>query len=101
MTSPGIQSINQFLYRTMPFDPEKAFAPISLVADMPMLVVVHPKVGVKTLKELIAIARANPGKLTFGSAGSRNHRPSRPGAARCMWPRSTSPMSRIAGRRRR
>ena len=69
MTSPGIQSINQFLYKTMPFDPEKAFAPISLVADMPMLVVVHPKTNVKSLSDLIAAARANPGKLTFGSAG--------------------------------
>src|SRR3954454_21918255 len=63
MTSPGIQSINQFLYRTMPFDPDKAFAPISLVADMSMLVVVHPKVGVRTLQGLIDRARANPGKL--------------------------------------
>jgi tripartite-type tricarboxylate transporter receptor subunit TctC len=69
MTSPGIQSINQFLYKSMPFDPDKAFAPISLVADMPMLVVVHPKTNVKTLPELIAAARANPGKLSFGSAG--------------------------------
>jgi tripartite-type tricarboxylate transporter receptor subunit TctC len=69
MTSPGIPSINQFLYKTMPFDPEKAFAPISLVADMPMLVVVHPKLGVKTLQKLIDVARANPGKLAFGSAG--------------------------------
>ena len=59
MTSPGIQSINQFLYRTMPFDAEQAFVPISLVADMPMLVVVHPKVGAKTLRELIDIARAS------------------------------------------
>ena len=69
MTSPGIQSINQFLYKTMPFDPETAFAPIANVADMPMLVVVHPKVGVKSLKELIALAQSSPGKLTFGSAG--------------------------------
>jgi tripartite-type tricarboxylate transporter receptor subunit TctC len=69
MTSPGIQSINEFLYKTMPFDPAKAFVPISLVADMSMVVVVHPKVGVKTLKELIEKARANPGKLNFGSAG--------------------------------
>jgi tripartite-type tricarboxylate transporter receptor subunit TctC len=69
MTSPGIQSINQFLYKTMPFDPETAFVPIANVADMPMLVVVHPKVGAKSLKELIALAQANPGKLTFGSAG--------------------------------
>jgi tripartite-type tricarboxylate transporter receptor subunit TctC len=69
MTSPGIQSINQFLYKTMPFDPEKAFVPISMVADMTMLVAVHPKTGIKTLKELIDYARANPGKLNFGSAG--------------------------------
>ena len=69
MTSPGIQSINQFLYKTMPFDPDKAFTPISLVADMPMLVLVQPKTGIKSLKELVAAAKANPGKLNFGSAG--------------------------------
>jgi tripartite-type tricarboxylate transporter receptor subunit TctC len=69
MTSPGIQSINQFLYESMPFDPEKAFVPISMVADMSMLVVVHPKTRITTLPELIAFARANPGKLNFGSAG--------------------------------
>lgn len=69
MTSPGIQSINQFLYKTMPFDPEKAFTPISLVADMPMLVLVHPKTNIKSLKDLVAAAKANPGKLNFGSAG--------------------------------
>src|SRR3954462_5492665 len=69
MTSPGIQSINQFLYRTMPFDPETAFAPVSIVADMPMLVVVSPKLGTKNLKDLIDLARKKPGSLTFGSAG--------------------------------
>jgi tripartite-type tricarboxylate transporter receptor subunit TctC len=69
MTSPGIQSINQFLYKSMPFDPEKAFTPISNVADMTMLVAVHPKTGIKDLKGLLEFARANPGKLNFGSAG--------------------------------
>lgn len=69
MTSPGIQSINQFLYKTMPFDAETAFTPISLVADMPMLVLVHPKTNIKTLKDLVSAAKANPGKLNFGSAG--------------------------------
>lgn len=69
MTSPGIQSINQFLYKSMPFDPEKAFTPISLVADMPMLVLVHPKTNITSLKDLMAAAKANPGKLNFGSAG--------------------------------
>ncbi|MGN6462517.1 MAG: Bug family tripartite tricarboxylate transporter substrate binding protein, partial [Pseudolabrys sp.] len=69
MTSPGIQSINQFLYKSMPYDPDKAFTPISLVADMPMLVLVNPKTNIKTLKDFIATAKADPGKLTFGSAG--------------------------------
>jgi tripartite-type tricarboxylate transporter receptor subunit TctC len=69
MTSPGIQSINQFLYKSMPFDPATAFVPISMVADMTMLVAVHPKTGIKSLKELLDFARANPGKLNFGSAG--------------------------------
>jgi len=69
MTSPGIQSINQFLYKSMPFDPETAFLPISLFADMPMLVVVHPKTNIKTLKEFVDAAKANPTKLNFGSAG--------------------------------
>ena len=69
MTSPGIQSINQFLYKSMPFDPDKAFVPISMVADMSMVVVVHPKTGIATLKQLIEFAHAHPVKLNFGSAG--------------------------------
>jgi len=69
MTSAGIQSINQFLYKSMPFDPEKAFAPVSLVADMPMLVLVRSSTEIKSLQDLIANAKANPGKLNFGSAG--------------------------------
>jgi tripartite-type tricarboxylate transporter receptor subunit TctC len=69
MTSPGIQSINQFLYKSMLFDPDKAFLPISMVADMSMVVVVHPKTGFTSLGQLIDFARANPQKLNFGSAG--------------------------------
>jgi len=69
MTSPGIQSINQFLYKSMPFDPDKAFVPISMVADMSMVVVVQPKTGITTLKQLVDFAHAHPGKLNFGSAG--------------------------------
>jgi tripartite-type tricarboxylate transporter receptor subunit TctC len=69
MTSAGILTANQFLYATMPFDPEKDFVTVSNVADMPMMVVVGPRVEAKTLKELVAFARANPGKLNFGSPG--------------------------------
>ena len=69
MSSAGILTANQFLYSKMPFDPEKDFIPVSIVADMPMMVVVNPKVEAKTLRELVAMARANPGKLNFGSPG--------------------------------
>ena len=69
MSSAGIQSINQFLYSKMPFDPQTAFAPVSLVADMPMLLVLNPKVPAPTVKDLLILARAQPDKLNFGSAG--------------------------------
>jgi tripartite-type tricarboxylate transporter receptor subunit TctC len=53
----------------MPFDPETAFAPVSIVADMSMLVVVHPKVEAATLKDFVALARSRPDKINFGSPG--------------------------------
>jgi tripartite-type tricarboxylate transporter receptor subunit TctC len=69
MSSAGILTANPFLYSKMPFNAETAFIPISNVAEMSMLVVVHPKVEAKTLKELVALAKARPGKLNFGSPG--------------------------------
>lgn len=70
LASAGILTINEFLYAKTPFDPATAFAPITVVGDMPNIVVVHPRAGVGTLKELIDKARAQPGKLDFGSAGN-------------------------------
>lgn len=63
------------MYKKLKYDPIKDFAPLSLVATVPNLIVVHPSLPVKTLKELAALGRANPGKLTFGSGGvgSSNH----------------------------
>ena len=46
LSSAGILSINEFIFSKMPFDPDKAFAPVTVIADMSMLMVVHPKVGV-------------------------------------------------------
>ena len=69
MGTPGTQAINQFIYSKMPYDTEKAFAPVSLVARVPNVLVVHPSVPAKTLAELIAHARANPGKLNSASPG--------------------------------
>ena len=69
-------AINVTLYGSkMTFDPEKDFAPVTLVAKVPLVLVVHPSVPVKTLAELIALAKAKPGQLNYGSAGngSSNH----------------------------
>src|SRR5918996_1440646 len=67
--TPDMQAINQFIYTKMPYDTEKAFAPVSLVARVPNVVVVHPGVPAKTLPELIAYARANPNRLNSASPG--------------------------------
>jgi tripartite-type tricarboxylate transporter receptor subunit TctC len=57
------------LYAKLPFDPIRDFAPIGLFGGVSNLAVVHPSLPVKTIKELIALARANPGQLNYGSAG--------------------------------
>jgi tripartite-type tricarboxylate transporter receptor subunit TctC len=62
-------SINPSLYANLPFDPQKDLAPVSLLAEAPFLLVVHPSVPAKSVKELIALARAQPTKLTYGSGG--------------------------------
>ena len=69
MSSAGILTANPYLYSKMPFDAETAFAPVSNVADMSMLVVVRSDLAQKSLKDLVAFARSNPNKLNFGSAG--------------------------------
>jgi tripartite-type tricarboxylate transporter receptor subunit TctC len=62
--------INQFLFKSIGFDPLTAFDPITMVSDAPTVVVVQPGLGVSNLRELQALARSNPGKLNFGSPGS-------------------------------
>jgi tripartite-type tricarboxylate transporter receptor subunit TctC len=62
--------INPVLNPKLPYDPVKDFAPISLLASAPLIVVVHPSLPVKTLKDLIALAKAKPGALNFASNGS-------------------------------
>lgn len=63
-------AINASLYDKLPFDFIRDFAPISLIATVPNILVVHPSVPVKNVNELIAQAKANPGKISFASAGS-------------------------------
>lgn len=69
MTSGSIVTVNPHLYTKMPFNADKDLLPITNVAQGPMLIAVNPALPVKNLKELIAYAKANPGKLNMGSAG--------------------------------
>lgn len=62
-------AVNVSLYRSIGYDPLKDFAPISLVAMQPNVLMVNPSLPVKSVTELIAYAKANPGKLNFGSSG--------------------------------
>jgi tripartite-type tricarboxylate transporter receptor subunit TctC len=75
VTYEGSQAINQSLYEKLPFDSLKDFEPVATIAVTPFLLIVGPRVEAKSLKEFIAYAKANPGKMTYGSAGngSVNH----------------------------
>jgi len=70
MASAGSHSVNPALYPKLPYDAVKDFAPIGLVSTAPNILIVHPSLPVKTVKDLIALARAKPGALTFGSGGN-------------------------------
>jgi len=74
LVAPSI-AISPTLYSKLNYDPIKDFAPIALVAQVPNVMVTHPSVPATTLAEFIAYARANPGKLNFGSGGlgTSNH----------------------------
>lgn len=70
MGTVGTHAINASLYKKMPFDPVKDFAPLTRVANVPNLLVANPAQPYKSVKDLIAYAKANPGKVNFGSAGN-------------------------------
>lgn len=70
MGTVGTHAINAALYSKMPFDPIKDFAPLTRVATVPNLLVANPAQPFKNVKELIAYAKANPGRVNFGSSGS-------------------------------
>ena len=65
----GITSINPALYAKLPYDPDRAFAPISLVCELPFVLMASPKLPANSVQELIAYARANPEKVTYASSG--------------------------------
>lgn len=66
---PGVLITNRFMYKNMPFDPDKAFDPIILLGKSPMVLAAHPKVPVRNLQDVVAYAKASPGKLNIGTPG--------------------------------
>ena len=65
----GTLAVNPFMFEKLPFDTNADFAPVSLLAKVPSIYVVHADVQVKDLRDLVAMAKAHPGKLYYGSAG--------------------------------
>jgi tripartite-type tricarboxylate transporter receptor subunit TctC len=66
----GPLAVSPALYKKLPYDPLKDFAPVSLIDSSPVILAVHPTLAVTSVKELIAFAKSRPGFLNFGSAGS-------------------------------
>ena len=66
----GTHAINQTLYGKLPFDPMKDFSAVAYIAGVPNVVVVHPSIPVRSVKELIAFIKARPGHINFGSPGT-------------------------------
>lgn len=66
----GTIAVNPTLYQNLPFDPVNDFSPVTLLASIPLVLVVPPSMPARSVKELIAVARAKPGQLNFGSGGN-------------------------------
>ena len=70
LTAPGPLTVNQNLYRSLPYKPEVDFAPVALVASVPIVLMVNPGVPAKSVAELTALAKGRPGQINFGSSGN-------------------------------
>jgi tripartite-type tricarboxylate transporter receptor subunit TctC len=70
VTAASIMVLNPLLYKKLPYDPQKDLKMLAIVTDLPVVMEVHPSVPATTVKEFVAYAKANPGKLNFGSAGT-------------------------------
>jgi tripartite-type tricarboxylate transporter receptor subunit TctC len=70
VASLPVLSINQLQFKNLPYNPEKDFAPVALLANQPYLIALHPSVPANTLSEFIALAKREPGKYSFGSSSS-------------------------------
>ena len=66
----GTLAVNPYIFDKLPYDPVKDFKPVTLLAKVPSLYLVHPDLPVKNLKEFVALAKSKPGRLNYGSAGN-------------------------------
>jgi tripartite-type tricarboxylate transporter receptor subunit TctC len=71
----GPISINPAVYKDLPYDPEKDFAPVTMTTDYPYIMVVSPALGAKTVQQFVALAKSKPGQLNYGTTGvgAANH----------------------------
>ena len=93
--------INPTLNPKTPFDPVTDFAPVTLMCATPTVIVAHPSLGARNVKELIALLKANPGKFSYSSAGTGTPGASRRRAVQGATTASTSSMCRSPAAARR
>lgn len=66
----GTQSVNPSLYKKMSYDPDRAFAPVSMIAELPLVLLITPSLPYQSVRDLVAAAKSEPGKLSYASSGS-------------------------------
>ena len=96
---PSTLALNSVMYKKVSYDPVRDFAPITLAAVAPNVLVVNPKVPAHSIAQLVALAKQKPGQLTYGTPGSAPRRTCRWSCSRA-WRVSTCSTFPIAGRRR-
>ena len=69
VATTGVMAINHKLYRSLPYDALRDFAPITQFGSLPLILVIHPSLPARSVKELIALAKAKPGQLSYASSG--------------------------------
>jgi tripartite-type tricarboxylate transporter receptor subunit TctC len=69
LATTGVMAINHKLYRNMPFDAQRDFAPVTQIGSLPLILIVHPSLPVKSVKDLVALAKSRPGQLSYASSG--------------------------------
>jgi len=69
LATTGVMAFNQYLYSRLPYDPEKDLAPATQIGSLPLILLVPASLPAKSVKELVAAARSQPGKYSFGSSG--------------------------------